>query len=118
MPELHPASEPDPEPFFDPAAFFAERGDYERAAQHLHDGDVYPKSVLGLDAAGAAALRAALAFRKLVMLDAGLDWVFADAPDACPVCGQDAIPGRDTCGGPPCLTELGRRELARRRGRP
>lgn len=121
MPRCALNPEPDPDPYFDPAQFFCEGGDYRRAADHLHDGDVYRKAVLGLDAAGAAALRAALAPRGLVMVDAGADWVIVDArvaPEACPVCHQPALPGRETCGATPCLEALGRDELAARRRGP
>lgn len=80
MPELHPASEPDPEPaFFDPAVFFCENGDYDRAAECFHAGDIYRKSLLGLDDDGAAQLRAALAPHHLVMVSEGQDWAFVDS---------------------------------------
>ena len=121
MPAYALSSEPDPDPYFDPAEFFCAGGDYERAAEHLHDGDIYRKAQLGLDDGGAAALRAALARRQLAMVDAGNDWAIIDArvaTEACPVCGQDALPGRETCAATTCLAEVGRRELARRRRGP
>lgn len=144
---LAPEDDSGPDPYFDPAAFFCSIGDYDNAAHHLSPGDDYRKGTLGLDGAGAAALRAALAPRGMVMADDGSHWVFLDAsvaaaaaatdddppsnnndepitpdtgetepdPRPCPICGEEAVIGRITCGKDRCVEEVGRRERAARR---
>ena len=89
MPALAPNPEPDPDPFFDPAEFFCHHQAWTRAAEELHDGDIYRKAVLGLDEVGVALLRAALAPHNLLMVDAGDDWVFVDSRVA-----EDHLPVR------------------------
>lgn len=135
MPSICPQYDPEPDPFFDAAAFFCEGEDYYAAAGYLTEGDSYRKSTLGLDAHGAGALNRHLATRGLALVDDGAHWLIAaaeppskDAPapteplreepvPACPHCSKAAVPGRITCGSQSCLEALGRAELDRRRGR-
>lgn len=130
MSAICPHDDPDPDPYFDPVAFFADDGDMGKVAAHLHAGDAYRKALLGLDALSEVKLRRELARHRLVMVDAGTEWVFLAAVptddegappaepkvDPCSECGQPAVEGNITCGRWRCVAALGRRELAARRG--
>lgn len=73
---------PPPEDF-DPVTFHAEQGDLAAAARHLKAGDVYRKSLLGLDTAGAAELARHLATHGLELVDDETHWVVVvPAPQA------------------------------------
>jgi hypothetical protein len=81
----HYDHDPEPEPFFDPAAFFCEGGDYAQAAQYLDEGDAYRKTTLGLDADGVVELGRCLALRGLTLVDDGSHWLIAAAEPTGPV---------------------------------
>lgn len=78
-PHDEPGSDQD---YFDPVEFFAHHGELERAAEHIADGDIYRKAVLGLDPIEALELERHLAERGLAMFDDGEHWLFI-APDIC-----------------------------------